>query len=269
MRDLLRRFLPAVLLVAACLYTYKFELPEPYTFPATGISALSAETKNGAITVTAAGDTTIAVDVLKYAYGRNKADAEKAIANVVFSDVIVGGELRLRADMPSGPRPYGASLTIAARESTDLALSTTNGDISVSSTRGSIAASTTNGDVELTGTAGTATVSTTNGKLNVQVHSGAVEGTTTNGRVDCDLAALAPTESVGLATTNGGVTLLLPADVSAVIDATNTNGTITIYDFTVIYEQQTTTHIRGRIGSGASTITITTTNGDITVRRRS
>ncbi|MCX6841148.1 MAG: hypothetical protein NTX53_02525 [candidate division WOR-3 bacterium] len=40
-------------------------------------------------------------------------------------------------------------------------------------------------------------------------------------------------------------------------------------DFTVIYEEQTATHIRGRIGSGASSITISTTNGDITVRRRS
>ncbi len=268
-RNLVRWVLPAVLLIAACLYTYKLEVPETHTYPATGINALSAETQSGDIAVTASADTTITVDVLKSAYGRNKADAEKAIATVVFSDTIAGGELRLKADMPSGPRPYGASLTITARESTDLALSTTNGGISVSSTRGSITATTTNGDVELTGTAGAATVSTTNGKLNVQVHSGAVDGTTTNGKIDCDLAALGPTENVGLATTNGAVTLLLPADVSAVIDATNTNGTITIYDFTVIYEQQTTTHLRGRIGSGASTITITTTDGDITVRRRS
>jgi hypothetical protein len=269
MKSLLRRFLPAVLLVAACLYTYRLELPETHTYPATGINALSAETQNGAITVTASADATISVDVLKFAYGRNKADAEKAIANVVFSDTIVGGELRLRADMPSGPRPYGASLTITARESTDVALSTTNGDVEVSNTTGPISAATTNGDIALTGTTGAASISTTNGRLNVQVHRGAVGGTTTNGTVDCDLAALGPAETVALATTNGKVTLLLPADVSAIIDATNTNGIITFYDFTVIYEEQTATHVRGRIGSGASTITITTTNGDITVRRRS
>jgi DUF4097 and DUF4098 domain-containing protein YvlB len=86
--------------------------------------------------------------------------------------------------------------------------------------------------------------------------------------VDCDLAALSPTEDVRLATTNGKVTLFLPEDVSAVLDATNTNGTITIYDFTVIYDSPTEHHIRGRIGSGASTINVTTTNGDIVVRRR-
>jgi len=269
MKNLLRRFLPAVLLATACLYTYKFELPETYTFPATGINALSADTKNGDVTVTAAADTTITVGVLKFAYGRNKADAEKAITNVVFSDTIVGGTLLIEADMPSGPRPYGCNLSVSVPETTALDLATTNGDVKASSTYGPITASTTNGDVELTGTTGAADISTTNGKLNVRVHGGAVEGTTTNGAVDCDLAALGPTETVGLATTNGDVTLLLPADVSALIDASNTSGLITIYDFTVIYEEQTATHIRGRIGSGASSITITTTNGDITVRRRS
>jgi DUF4097 and DUF4098 domain-containing protein YvlB len=62
---------------------------------------------------------------------------------------------------------------------------------------------------------------------------------------------------------------LLPDDVSAVIEATNTDGLITIYDFTVTYETQDEHHIRARIGSGASGITIVTTSGDIVVRSRS
>ena len=269
MRKQLRRFLPLVLLAAACLYTYKLEVPETHTYAAAGISGLNATTQNGAVSVTASNDSVITVGVLKHAYGRDLEDAEKAIVNVVYSDTIVGDELIVKAEMPSGNRPYGASFTIAAPANTDLSLSTTNGDVSVTSTVGSINASTTNGSVELTGTTGTASVSTTNGRLNVIVHSGAFYGATTNGAVDCDLAALGVAEDVGLATTNGKVTLLLPDDVSAVIEATNSNGLITIYDFTVIYEVQTEHHLRARIGSGASSITITTTNGDVVVRRRS
>jgi hypothetical protein len=269
MKNLLRWVLPAVLVVAACLYTYKLEVPETHTYAAAGVTGLNAATQNGAISVTASHDTVITVGVLKHAYGRDKADAEKAIVNVVYSDTVVGDKLGVKAEMPSGNRPYGAAFTITAPDSTNLSLSTTNGDVNVTNTVGDINASTTNGNVELTVTSGTASVSTTNGKLNLSVHSGPLYGATTNGAVDCDLAALGPTEDAGLATTNGDVTLLLPADVSAVIDATNTNGTITIHDFTVIYEQQTATHVRGRIGSGASSITITTTNGDVTVRRRS
>lgn len=139
----------------------------------------------------------------------------------------------------------------------------------MANTVGDINAGTTNGDIELIGTEGTASVSTTNGRLNAKVHSGPLYGGTTNGAIDCDLATLGAAENVGLATTNGKVTLLLPDDVSALIDITNTNGLITIYDFTVIYESQTEHHLRGRIGSGASSINITTTNGAVTVRRRS
>jgi hypothetical protein len=264
----MRRFLPIVLLAVACLYTYKLEVTDTHTYAADEITGLNATTRNGAISVTASNDAVITVDVLKHAYGRDQADAEQSIANVVYSDTTVGDELRVKAEMPSGSRPYGASFTITAPESVELSLSTTNGDVAVQSVVGDISATTTNGNVTLTGTAGTADVSTTNGQLDVKVHSGPLYGGTTNGAVDCDLAALSPTEDVRLATTNGKVTLFLPEDVSAVLDATNTNGTITIYDFTVIYDSPTEHHIRGRIGSGASTINVTTTNGDIVVRRR-
>jgi DUF4097 and DUF4098 domain-containing protein YvlB len=123
--------------------------------------------------------------------------------------------------------------------------------------------------VQLVNTRGPATLATTDGAVAAQVHSGGLAAGTTNGRIDCDLAELGATEACALSTTNGYVTLLLPDDVSATIDATTTAGTITIHDFTVRYDQQTSTHVHGQIGSGASDITISTTNGDIVVRRRS
>ncbi|MBM3330717.1 DUF4097 domain-containing protein [candidate division WOR-3 bacterium] len=270
MRYQLRRFLPALLLAAACLYTYRLDVAKTHTYPAAGISGLNASTKNGFIRVTASTDTVLVVVESTYAYGRNLADAEQYIANVIYSDTVVGNELRVKAeDTLGGSRPYGASFTITAPDTIDLALSTTNGEISVTSTVGSINANTTNAGIELIGTRGTASVSTTNGKLDVAVHSGALYGATTNGAIDCDIAVLDVAEDVGLATTNGKVTLLLPADVSAVVEVTNSTGMITIHDFTVTYETQTEHHVRARIGSGASDITITTTNADVVVRRRS
>jgi len=257
------------LLAVACLYTYLLKIPETHTYAATGITDLNATTQSGAISVTASQDSVITVGVEKYAYGRDSADAGKAIVNVVYRDTIVGNELGVKAEMPSGSRPYGANFNITAPESTALSLSTANGDVSVTNMVGNVKVSTSNGNVELIGTTGTAGVSTTNGTLTVKVHSGGIEGTTTNGAVDCDLAALGATDSVGLATTNGKVTLLLPEEVSALIDATDTNGLITIYDYTVTYEILTDHHVRARIGSAASSIAITATNGDVTVRRRS
>lgn len=274
MKNRMLRFVPIALLAVACLYTYRLDDSKTHTYPA-GIRVLSVQTKNGDIHVALSAVPVITVVESTYAYGRDRADAEQAIRNVVYRDTIIGTNLMVKESMPGGSRPYGANLTITAPESTGLSLWTTNGDVSVAPGTGALNAvgainvATTNGRVELTGTVGTASVATTNGKLDVKVHSGAFYGATTNGAVDCDVAALGPTEDVALATTNGKVTLLLPADVSALIDATNTSGLLTIYDFTVTYEVQDEHYLRARIGSGASTINITTTNGDVVVRRRS
>ena len=269
MRNRLRRFLPILLLAVACLYTYRWIVARIHSYPAAGITALRAETRNGDINVIVSAVDSIAVVDSTYAYGRDRADAEEAAENVVYSDTVVGGELIVKAEMPSGGRPYGASFTITSPDSTDLSLATTNGDVSVANAIGDINVSTTNGKVALTGTTGTASVSTTNGSLEVKVHRGALYGATSNGAIDCDIAALRPTEAVALSTTNGDVTLLLPEDVSALIEATDTTGFITIYDFTVTYETQDEHHVRARIGSGASGITIVTTNGNVVVRSRS
>ncbi len=273
MKNLLRWFVCLSLLAVACLYTYRLDNsddPATYVYAATGIHELNAATRNGDIDVAASvdPDSSVRVQVAKYAYGRDRADAEQTLRDMIDSVAIIGAELRVSESMPRG-RPCGASFTVTGPESIGLSLTTTNGDITVENMTGGISANTTNGKVELTGTAGTASVATTNGRLDVRVHRGAFYGATTNGAVDCDLAALSPTENVGLVTTNGKVTLLLPEDVSAMIDATNSSGLLTIYDFTVIYEAQEEHHLRGRIGSGASVINITTTNGDVVVRRRS
>jgi hypothetical protein len=269
-KNQLFRALPVVLFAAACLYTYRAEESETHAYAGDGVNRVAVETRNGSINAFAGLDSSVTVNVLKHAYGRNKADAEKALVNVVYSGGIVGGELRARVDIPSGPRPYGADFTVTSPEGIRLALTATNGPIKVSNMVGGTDATSTNDEVVLVGTTGAARLSTTNAAIDVRVHRGGIDASTTNGPIDCDLAELAPTEAVALATTNGDVTLLLPVDVSATIDATNSNATIAVFDFSaVVYEVQQEHHVRARIGSGASSVTITTTNASITVRARS
>ncbi|MBM3323360.1 DUF4097 domain-containing protein, partial [candidate division WOR-3 bacterium] len=76
-------------------------------------------------------------------------------------------------------------------------------------------------------------------------------------------------ETVTIATTNGNVVLLLPADVSATVDLKTTDGTITIHGYDPVFEKQTKDHIRAKLGSGASAVTVSTSNGDIRVASRS
>ncbi len=262
-------FFPIAILVTGCLYPYRLEVPETRTWPAEGISSISASTKNGGITVCAAEEPNITAHITKRCYGRNKEDAEKYLKNVVIKDTIISGQLSINTEMPSGNRNYGAEFEISSPESTHLDLSTTNTEISLTNMTAGANLSTSNNAVSLKNTQGQINISTSNGKVLVQVHHGGIEARTSNGEIDCDIAKLDATESIILETSNDKVLLRLPQDVSATFDLTTSNGEITVTGFNSIrYDTQERTHKTGTIGSGASTITISTSNGDIIICAR-
>ena len=266
---LTKHLLLPLLLSVACLYTYKLEIPETRDWPASGITSISASTRSGHINVAASGSASIAATITRYCYGRNEADAKEAIENVVVKDTIEGSELNLWAEMPGGRRSYGAYYDITAPDSVSLVLSTSNGSITLAGMTGGAHASTSNGDVNLLNTAGDMDLVTSNGGVAVQVHRGGISISTSNGAIECDLAELGPTESATLVTSNGKVTLCLPAGVSASFDAETSNGDIAITGFGYVeYEVSERTHKRGLIGSGSSSVTIATSNGDILIRAR-
>jgi len=268
----MRTLRPAILLALlglACLYTYKLEIPENRSWPASGITAISIATGNGRIAVSAAAETTISARITRHCYGRDKADAEQAIRNVTIFDTIVGTELMLEAEMPSGNRSYGAHFEVTCPESLRLSLTTSNGGVSLTGMRAGADATTSNGSIALLNTAGAMNLATSNGTVTVQVHRGPINVSTSNGAVECDLAQLGPTESATLKTSNAKVTLLLPADVSATFDAKTSSSDVTITGFGVVeYEISERAHKKGRIGSGASTLQVETSNADILIRSR-
>ena len=257
------------LIVIGCIDTYKLERPETRIHTATGINELNLASGNGALAVSATTETLITVNITRYCWGRDSTDASRYLNNITISDTVVGAAWCVAAQLPSGRRAYGAQFAAAAPARLRLRLATTNGRVTVSGMTGGIEASTSNGTVTLTGTEGAATVATTNSPVIVQVHRGPVTIATTNAEIDCDLAELGATDTATLRTSNGTVTLRLPADVAAVVDAQTSNGMITFTGFsTISYQLQEPTHQRVRIGSGAALVTITTTNGDISIRAR-
>ncbi|MBM3314659.1 DUF4097 domain-containing protein [candidate division WOR-3 bacterium] len=162
----------------------------------------------------------------------------------------------------------GAAMTAAVRTKVRVAVSTGNGGVTLSGMTAGADVSTSSGKVTADGTEGDLHVTTTNGDVTLRVHRGSAAISTTNGDVECDLSLLEPTGRLTINTTNGTVTVLLPADVSASVEATTTNGDVLVSGFQFQYEEQTATHIKGRIGSGAATVTIETTNGDVSIRPR-
>lgn len=262
--------LPLALLAVGCLYTYRLEKPETRTYPATDVRQLSVSTKNGKIEVGTTSDTAITAHITRVCYGRDEADAERYLRDVTIEDTISDGALVITARMPAGNRTYGANFEVSVRESTACNVTTSNGSVSVAGLVADIAASTSNGEVKLLDTRGRADLSTSSGKVTVTVHRGAVQARTSNGAINCDLAELGPSDQAMLRTSNGPITLLLPADVSATFDARTSNGAITFEGFSNIrFDTNENTHKTGQIGSGAAAVSIETSNGEVVVRSRS
>lgn len=233
-------------------FDYELELTENRTWSATNLTQLDATTINGSITVLGSQDTLITVVIAKKCLGKDSTDAAAYINNITITENINGGMLTLEADMPSNnDRNYVADFDFSAPEDIYLDLTTLNGAVSVIDMVGGL-------DIMIT-----------NGAIATQNFEGSIDATTTNGAIDCDIALLDASDSAVLTTANGEVDIFIPSDVSASFDAETTNGNVTVTGFTAVnYTINETNHKAGTIGAGDATITITVTNGNITIQAR-
>jgi len=115
---------------------------------------------------------------------------------------------------------------------------------------------------------GKVTLSTTNGEVRLDDLTGDTSASTTNGTVVADVRNVMPQGRVMLQTTNGNVEAWFDKDLRADLDATTTNGRVSI-GFPITRHGVTSSRtIKGTIQGGGGKIVIATTNGDVVVRPR-
>lgn len=132
-----------------------------------------------------------------------------------------------------------------------------------------LVARTTNGLVDVNGLTAEVDVSTTNGGIHIATQ-GFARARTTNGDIDVTMGSTtgsATASDFEFRTTNGDVTVTLPGDLSAELNASTTNGNFSS-DFPVMVQGSFgPRRMEGRIGNGGRQLTLSTTNGDIRLRR--
>lgn len=131
-----------------------------------------------------------------------------------------------------------------------------------------LVARTTNGIVDVNGLTGEVDVSTTNGAIHIDTQ-GFARARTTNGDIDVTMGSTAASTAndFEFRTTNGDVTVTLPGDLNAELNASTTNGNFSS-DFPVMVQGSFgPRRMEGRIGNGGRQLTLSTTNGDIRLRR--
>lgn len=163
-------------------------------------------------------------------------------------------------------------------------MTTGGGDISVPEAPNGAYVTTGGGKIRVGPSGGQVYVQTGGGGIDVGPASGSVEAVTGAGDVNINLQG-ANDHSVRVASGNGDVTLEVPADLNATLDLetgyTEKFGRKTriISDFGLQTTETTTwddshgtprkyVRVRQTIGHGGNVITVRTTNGDITLRRK-
>jgi len=123
---------------------------------------------------------------------------------------------------------------------------------------------TVNGAVDVERVQGAVDAVTVNGDITIETE-GAASATTVNGSIEARVGEL--THDTEFESVNGGITLWLPAGVSADVDATTVNGNIET-DFPItIKGRWGPRSASGEIGGGGVNLEITTVNGSIKILR--
>jgi hypothetical protein len=122
---------------------------------------------------------------------------------------------------------------------------------------------TVNGGIELSGLNGTAKAETTNGGITLRDLAGEVHARTTNGGIHAALSG-DRWNGAGLyaGTTNGGITVSMPAQYSAHLIAGTTNGGVSV-GVPLNGGEISRRRIDANLGSGGATVQFVTTNGGV------
>ncbi|HEX6738933.1 MAG TPA: DUF4097 family beta strand repeat-containing protein [Vicinamibacteria bacterium] len=199
------------------------------------------------------------VEVHTWSQPQVKIEAEKAGSRWMVENTRIeirgqGDRVAVETRQPKGPWFFGSSgrvdYHVTVPEGVRLEIETTNGRVRIEGASGLVRAATTNGGVEVQDAAGVVEASTTNGGVQVAFRSSPTGG------------------SSRISTTNGSVTLELPADASGAFEASTVNGGIRT-DFPLeISGGFGGRRLQGRLGEGKARFELRTVNGGVRIVRQ-
>jgi DUF4097 and DUF4098 domain-containing protein YvlB len=202
---------------------------------------------NGGVTVKGWSKNEILVRARVQTSAASDAEA-RALARQIT--VHTGGG-RIIADGPQSERHqnWSVSYEVFVPEKIDLNLKAHNGGIHIADIHGHIEFETTNGGVGLQRLGGRVHGHTTNGGLQVELVGNRWQG-----------------EQLDAATTNGGVSLSIPANYSARLETGTVNGHISL-DFPITVQGEINRHLAVDLGGGGPVVRAVTTNGGVSIKR--
>jgi hypothetical protein len=242
----------AMLPLTSCVITGS-RMSETRTLDATYVPGelFNVNTANGSVQILVEPDReSVLVEAKVTASAPTVEEAEARLADI---DVIIdhresdrGAELFLTAEFEGGRRSNeGCSFVITTPGSAGVLIRTSNGSVKVHGSDGEADVDTGNGTVTITDQQGPVRVDTSNGTVTVQRAAGSVDVETSNGRIvitDCQgpctgqtsngsvkfTAAAESNDAFSFRTSNGSITVYLPATMKGQIETSTSNGRVSL-----------------------------------------
>ncbi len=215
-------------------------------------SELEISNDNGAIDVVE-GTGDVEVRAERTAKASSDEAARALLGRIEMREDVTPNRVRVEAKLPSGTGMHqGVTVKYHVRvpAGVGVRLETANGKISLAGLSGRVDAETTNGGVSATDLSGPVKVATVNGGLEVDAKSVAAEG-------------------IEMTTVNGAVRLRLPGSAKADIDASCTNGRVTVGSGLNLQTTESSPRkVDGRLNGGGPRVRLETTNGGIHLTAR-
>lgn len=125
---------------------------------------------------------------------------------------------------------------------------------------------TVNGSIRATGMTADVVGTTVNGSVRVAT-TGLAGASTVNGEVDVTMGRANWSNELDFSTVNGSITLTMPENVSADVEASTVNGSFDSDWPMTVRGKFGPKRIRGQIGTGGRELTLSTVNGNIDLRK--
>ena len=250
-------------IVAAAMHVER----EDKRFSVTGKPVVELATFDGSIEVRAGSGPEVLVTIERR--GRTEAAAKAIEVSAEQS----GDHVTVKVTHPNRVVGWGSSgsanLIVTLPATSDIDARSGDGSIQIAGITGRIKSHTGDGSITLSGVNGAVDVTSGDGSITVEGRLSKLNARSGDGSVRISAAAgSATTDTWDVSTGDGSVTLELPDDFGAELDAHTGDGGIHVRDLTVssVTGEIGRDTLRGRLGNGGGSLRVRTGDGSITLR---
>jgi len=213
---------------------------------------------NGEIKINSWNSNNVSLHAVTKSYQGND-ELEKISIDVVEINNVIDIETKFL-----GTGSVEASTDITIKVPTFITIdtvTTSNGEVQISGTKGNITAHSSNGAMIIEDIEGYVKVTSSNGKIEVKETTGIDDLHTSNGEIHAEIFDFK--DDVNITSSNGRITVYINPSLNAELEMKTSNGEISVSGVTLTITLSEEKHMKGTLGEGGNKIFIQTSNGDI------